>query len=627
MSLLNNIHNPSDIREMSLSDLIQLAGEVRDYMIKSVSSTGGHLGASLGVVELTVALHHVFATPEDRLIWDVGHQSYPHKILTGRREKMHTLRQANGLSGFTKRSESIYDSFGGGHSSTSISAGLGMSIGRDLKGASNHVVAIIGDGAISAGMAYEALNNAGSMRSSLIVILNNNDMSIAPPVGAMSNYLSRLISSKSYRSLRYLIKNITSIFPSSLKQIIHQFEEYARGIITGGTMFEELGFYYIGPVDGHNLKYLIPVLKNVRDVPNKEPIIIHVITKKGYGYAPAEKAPDKYHGVTKFDVKTGMMIDKDIITPSYTSIFANTLLQEAHHDEKIVAITAAMATGTGLDKFKEVYPNRFFDVGIAEQHAVTFAAGLASEGLKPFCALYSTFLQRGYDQIINDVVLQHLPVRFAIDRAGLVGADGATHAGSFDLAFLGCLPNIVLMSPADEVELMHMIVTAISINDLPSAFRYPRGNCVGIKLPQRGTILPIGKGRIIRNGTTVAILSLGTRLNECLIAADELEKNDISITVADARFSKPLDEDLIRLLISNHAIFITIEEGSIGGFSSQVMYFLTHSGLLDIGVKVRSMILPDRFIEQDEIYTQYSNAGLNASTIVNQVLTLIKTLK
>ncbi|MDR3325961.1 MAG: 1-deoxy-D-xylulose-5-phosphate synthase, partial [Rhodospirillaceae bacterium] len=567
MSLLNNIHNPSDIREMSLSDLIQLAGEVRDYMIKSVSSTGGHLGASLGVVELTVALHHVFATPEDRLIWDVGHQSYPHKILTGRREKMHTLRQANGLSGFTKRSESIYDSFGGGHSSTSISAGLGMSIGRDLKGASNHVVAIIGDGAISAGMAYEALNNAGSMRSSLIVILNNNDMSIAPPVGAMSNYLSRLISSKSYRSLRYLIKNITSIFPSSLKQIIHQFEEYARGIITGGTMFEELGFYYIGPVDGHNLKYLIPVLKNVRDVPNKEPIIIHVITKKGYGYAPAEKAPDKYHGVTKFDVKTGMMIDKDIITPSYTSIFANTLLQEAHHDEKIVAITAAMATGTGLDKFKEVYPNRFFDVGIAEQHAVTFAAGLASEGLKPFCALYSTFLQRGYDQIINDVVLQHLPVRFAIDRAGLVGADGATHAGSFDLAFLGCLPNIVLMSPADEVELMHMIVTAISINDLPSAFRYPRGNCVGIKLPQRGTILPIGKGRIIRNGTTVAILSLGTRLNECLIAADELEKNDISITVADARFSKPLDEDLIRLLISNHAIFITIEEGSIGGFS------------------------------------------------------------
>ena len=618
--LLDKVQDPSDIRAMDLADLTQLADEVRHDMIESVSVTGGHLGAGLGVVELTVALHHVFATPDDRLIWDVGHQAYPHKILTGRRERMRTLRQGGGLSGFTKRTESVYDPFGTGHSSTSISAGLGMAVGRDLKGGSNHVVAVIGDGAMSAGMAYEALNNAGAMHSRLVVILNDNDMSIAPPVGAMSNYLSRLLSSKSYRSLRHMLKDLASMFPPPLERAARRAEEFARGMMTGGTLFEELGFYYVGPVDGHNLEHLVSVLRNVRDAGDAAPILVHVVTKKGHGYAPAEAASDKYHGVGKFDVVTGALAKPKANAPSYTAVFAKALLEEARHDEKIVAITAAMPAGTGLDKFEAAYPKRCFDVGIAEQHAVTFAAGLACEGFKPFCALYSTFLQRGYDQLIHDVVLQHLPVRFAIDRAGLVGADGATHAGAFDLAFLGCLPDIVLMSPSDEAELMHMVATAASIDDRASAFRYPRGEGVGVELPERGQVLPIGKGRILQEGTTVALLSLGTRLGECLKAADELAARGLSTTVADARFSKPLDEDLIRRLALNHALLITVEEGSIGGFSSQVLHFLAHAGLLETGLKVRPMVLPDSFLDHDAPHTQYDKAGLNAANIVAQVL-------
>ncbi|HXP95810.1 MAG TPA: 1-deoxy-D-xylulose-5-phosphate synthase [Telmatospirillum sp.] len=618
--LLDKVRDPSDIRGMDLEDLAQLADEVRRDMIESVSVTGGHLGAGLGVVELTVALHHVFETPADHLIWDVGHQSYPHKILTGRRNEMRTLRQGGGLSGFTKRSESPYDAFGTGHSSTSISAGLGMAVGRDLKNASNHVVAIIGDGAMSAGMAYEALNNAGAMHSRLVVILNDNDMSIAPPVGAMSNYLSRLLSSKSYRSLRHLLKDLASMFPPPLERAARRAEEFARGMVAGGTLFEELGFYYVGPVDGHNLEHLVPVLKNVRNAGDAAPILVHVVTKKGHGYAPAEAASDKYHGVGKFDVVTGALAKPKANAPSYTSVFAKALLEEARHDDKIVAITAAMPAGTGLDKFEAAFPTRCFDVGIAEQHAVTFAAGLACEGFKPFCALYSTFLQRGYDQLVHDAVLQHLPVRFAIDRAGLVGADGATHAGSFDLAFLGCLPDIVLMSPSDEAELMHMVATAATIDDRVSAFRYPRGEGVGIELPERGQVLPIGKGRILQEGTTVALLSLGTRLGECLKAADELAARGLSTTVADARFSKPLDEDLVRRLAQNHALLITVEEGSIGGFSSQVLHFLAHAGLLDNGLKVRPMVLPDLFLEHDSPHIQYDHAGLNAQHIVAQVL-------
>jgi 1-deoxy-D-xylulose-5-phosphate synthase len=618
--LLDKVRDPSDIRGMDLEDLVQLADEVRRDMIESVSVTGGHLGAGLGVVELTVALHHVFETPADHLIWDVGHQSYPHKILTGRRNQMRTLRQGGGLSGFTKRSESPYDAFGTGHSSTSISAGLGMAVGRDLKNASNHVVAIIGDGAMSAGMAYEALNNAGAMHSRLVVILNDNDMSIAPPVGAMSNYLSRLLSSKSYRSLRHLLKDLASMFPPPLERAARRAEEFARGMVAGGTLFEELGFYYVGPVDGHNLEHLVPVLKNVRNAGDAAPILVHVVTKKGHGYAPAEAASDKYHGVGKFDVVTGALAKPKANAPSYTSVFAKALLEEARHDDKIVAITAAMPAGTGLDKFEAAFPTRCFDVGIAEQHAVTFAAGLACEGFKPFCALYSTFLQRGYDQLVHDAVLQHLPVRFAIDRAGLVGADGATHAGSFDLAFLGCLPDIVLMSPSDEAELMHMVATAATIDDRASAFRYPRGEGVGIELPERGQVLPIGKGRILQEGTTVALLSLGTRLGECLKAADELAARGLSTTVADARFSKPLDEDLVRRLAQNHALLITVEEGSIGGFSSHVLHFLAHAGLLDNGLKVRPMVLPDHFLEHDAPHIQYDHAGLNAQHIVAQVL-------
>jgi len=605
--LLDTVRTPADIRGMTVEQLRQLADEVRQDMIGVVSLTGGHLGAGLGVVELTVALHHVFNTPDDRLIWDVGHQAYPHKILTGRRERMKSLRQGGGLSGFTKRTESPYDPFGTGHSSTSISAGLGMAVGRDLKGGDNAVIAVIGDGAMSAGMAFEALNNAGSMDSRLIVILNDNDMSIAPPVGAMSAYLSRLLSSKSYHSVRQVMKDLASMFPAPLERAAKRAEEFARGMVSGGTLFEEMGFYYVGPVDGHRLDHLLPVLKNVRNAPKGAPVLIHVVTQKGHGYPPAEAAADKYHGVGKFDVITGALAKPKANAPSYTSIFAQSLIEEAAHDPKIVAITAAMPAGTGLDKFAERFPERCFDVGIAEQHAVTFAAGLACEGFKPFCALYSSFLQRGYDQLIHDVALQHLPVRFAIDRAGLVGADGATHAGSFDMAFLACIPDIVLMSPADEAELMHMVATAASIDDRPD-------------LPERGSVLPIGKGRIIREGTKIALLSIGTRLGECLKAADELAARGLSTTVADARFAKPLDQDLLHRLAREHAVLITVEEGSVGGFGSLVAHDLAHAGLLDGGLRFRPMVLPDRFIDHDSPQVQYDQAGLNASHIVAQAL-------
>jgi 1-deoxy-D-xylulose-5-phosphate synthase len=620
-SLLDRIGKPADLRSLDTDELVALADELRQELIDVVSRTGGHLGAGLGVVELTVALHHVFATPDDRLIWDVGHQAYPHKILTGRRARMGTLRQGGGLSGFTKRSESVYDPFGAGHSSTSISAGLGMAVGRDLKGATNNVVAVIGDGAMSAGMAYEALNNAGAMHSRLVVILNDNDMSIAPPVGAMSDYLSRLLSSKSYHSIRHVMKDLASIFPGPLQRASKRAEEFARGLMVGGgTLFEEMGFYYVGPVDGHNLEHLLPVLRNVRDVQDAVPILVHVVTKKGHGYAPAEAAADKYHGVGKFDVVTGTLAKAKANAPSYTGVFTRALLAEAKADDRIVAITAAMPAGTGLDKFAAAYPTRCFDVGIAEQHAVTFAAGLAVEGFKPFCALYSTFLQRAYDQVIHDVAIQHLPVRFAIDRAGLVGADGATHAGSFDLAYLGCVPGMVIMAPADEAELMHAVATAAAIDDGPSAFRYPRGEGVGVDLPERGRILPIGKGRVLREGTSVALLSLGTRLGECLKAADVLAARGLSTTVADARFAKPLDEQLIRDLALNHAVLITVEEGSIGGFSAQVLHYLAHAGLLESGLKVRPLVLPDRFLDHDAPQIQYDQAGLNAAQIVGQVL-------
>ncbi|CAA7623984.1 1-deoxyxylulose-5-phosphate synthase, thiamine-requiring, FAD-requiring [Magnetospirillum sp. LM-5] len=619
--LLDQVHVPADMRDFSVEQLRQLSDEVRQEMIESVSITGGHLGAGLGVVELTVALHHVFDTPADKLIWDVGHQAYPHKILTGRRDRMRTLRQGGGLSGFTKRSESEYDPFGAGHSSTSISAGLGMAVGRDLKGANFNVVAVIGDGAMSAGMVYEAMNNAGSMDSRLVVVLNDNDMSIAPPVGAMSAYLSRLLSSRPYLSIRHFAKDIAAMLPPPLERAARRAEEYARGMVSGGgTLFEELGFYYVGPIDGHNFDHLLPVLKNVRDSAETKPVLIHVVTKKGRGYPPAEEAADKYHGVGRFDVVTGKLAKPKANAPSYTSVFARGLLAEAAHDDRIVAITAAMPAGTGLDKFADKHPGRCFDVGIAEQHAVTFAAGLACEGFKPFCALYSSFLQRGYDQVVHDVVLQGLPVRFAIDRAGLVGADGATHAGSFDLAFLGCLPDHVFMCPSDEAELMHAVATAAAIDDRPSFFRYPRGEGVGIDLPERGQVLPIGKGRVLRQGNRVALLSLGTRLAEALAAADDLAARGLSTTVADARFMKPLDEELILRLAREHEVLITIEEGSIGGFGSHVLNLLALSGALDKGLKVRPMALPDRFIEHDSPMAQYDQAGLNAPQIVATVL-------
>ncbi|MBT3793601.1 MAG: 1-deoxy-D-xylulose-5-phosphate synthase [Rhodospirillales bacterium] len=621
--LLDTIASPADLRELAESDLRQVADELRIETIDAVSITGGHLGAGLGVVELTVALHYVFSTPDDRLIWDVGHQSYPHKILTERRERIRTLRQGGGLSGFTKRSESKYDPFGTAHSSTSISAGLGMAVARDLAGGDNEVICVIGDGAMSAGMAYEAMNNAGFMDSRLIVILNDNDMSIAPPVGAMSAYLSRLISSKSYRSLRHFGKVMADKFPRPIKQAAQRAEEYARGMVTGGTLFEELGFFYIGPIDGHNLDHLLPVLKNIRDSKETGPVLLHVVTKKGHGYGPAEEAPDKHHGVSRFDVVTGKQVKAKTNAPVYTKVFANALVEEATRDEKIVAITAAMPSGTGLDVFAEQYPERTFDVGIAEQHAVTFAAGLATEGLKPFCAIYSTFLQRGYDQIVHDVAIQGLPVRFVLDRAGLVGADGATHAGAFDIAYLGCLPGFVLMAPSDEAELVHMVATAAAIDDRPSALRYPRGEGVGVELPATGTALEIGKGRILREGNTVAMLSFGTRLGECLKAADDLGAQGWSVTVADARFAKPLDEDLVAQLARNHQVLVIIEEGAVGGFAAHVLKFLADQGLAESGLKVRPMMLPDRFIDHDAPKIQYAKAGLDADSIVATVLSAL----
>jgi len=613
--LLDSIHSPADLRRLPASDVKQVADELRAETIDAVSTTGGHLGAGLGVVELTVALHRVFDTPRDKLIWDVGHQAYPHKILTGRRDRIRTLRQGGGLSGFTRRSESEYDPFGAAHSSTSISAGLGMAVARDLKGDDFRVVAVIGDGAMSAGMAYEAMNNAGALKSRLVVILNDNDMSIAPPVGAMSAYLSRLISSRSYRSLRHLMRDVTGIFPKPVARAAKRAEEYARGFVTGGTLFEELGFYYVGPIDGHNLDHLLPVLENVRDA-DDGPVLVHVVTQKGKGYGPAEAAPDKYHGVNRFDVITGTQTKPKSNAPSYTGVFGQALIQEAEADDRIVAVTAAMPTGTGLDKFAQRFPSRTFDVGIAEQHAVTFAAGMATEGFKPFCAIYSTFLQRAYDQVVHDVAIQHLPVRFAIDRAGLVGADGATHAGAFDIAYLGCLPGMVLMAAADEAELVHMVATAAALDDRPSAFRYPRGDGVGVELPARGVPLALGKGRVLREGTTIAILSYGTRLQECLAAAETLGGMGLSTTVADARFAKPLDTDLVEQLARNHAVVLTVEEGAEGGFGSIVLHHLARSGLLDHGLKIRPLTLPDRFQDHEKPELQYAEAALSAQHIV-----------
>ncbi|ALJ36928.1 1-deoxy-D-xylulose-5-phosphate synthase [Azospirillum brasilense] len=618
--LLDLVRTPADLRALKPEQLRQVADELRTETISAVSVTGGHLGAGLGVVELTVALHYVFQTPADRLIWDVGHQCYPHKILTGRRDRIRTLRTGGGLSGFTNRSESEYDPFGAGHSSTSISAGLGMAVARDQLGRDNHVVAVIGDGAMSAGMAYEAMNNAGSANSKLIVILNDNDMSIAPPVGAMSAYLSRLISSKPYLSLRHLAKDIAEQLPRPLRTAARRAEEYARGMVTGGTLFEEMGFYYIGPIDGHNLDHLLPVLQNVRDADDDKPVLIHVVTKKGKGYGPAEASADKLHAVAKFDVVTGAQSKPKSNAPTYTRVFANALIAEAERDSRVLAITAAMPSGTGLDLFGQRFPDRCFDVGIAEQHAVTFAAGLATEGFKPFCAIYSTFLQRAYDQVVHDVVLQRLPVRFALDRAGLVGADGATHAGAFDVAYLGCLPDIVLMAAADELELMHMVATSATIDDRASALRYPRGEGVGLELPERGEVLPIGKGRILQEGTKVAILSYGTRLAEARKAAAELGARGLSTTVADARFAKPLDEELVRRLALEHEVLITIEEGSVGGFGSFVLQHLAMAGLLDGGLKIRPMVLPDRFLDHDSPAKQYEEAGLAARHIVATAL-------
>ena len=616
--LLDSIKSPADLRKMKESDLPQVAAEVRAETINAVAVTGGHLGSGLGVVELTVAIHHVFNTPADRVIWDVGHQAYPHKILTERRDRIKTLRQGGGLSGFTKRAESEYDCFGAAHSSTSISAGLGMAVARDLVGGDNNVIAVIGDGAMSAGMAYEAMNNAGAMDSRLIVILNDNEMSIAPPVGAMSSYLSRLTSSNTYRSLREIGKQVAKRLPKFIEKGAQRAEEYARGMLSGGTLFEELGFYYVGPIDGHNLDHLLPVLKNVRDS-KVGPTLIHVVTEKGKGYTPAESSADKYHGVVKFDVATGKQAKAQANAPAYTKVFGNSLVQEAEKDDKIVAITAAMPSGTGVDIFGKAFPDRTFDVGIAEQHGVTFAAGLAAEGMKPFVAIYSTFLQRGYDQVVHDVAIQGLPVRFIIDRAGLVGADGPTHAGSFDIAFLGCLPGMVLMAPSDEAELVHMMATATAIDDRPSAIRFPRGDGVGVDLPAAGVPLEIGKGRIVREGSSVALLSLGTRLQECLKAADILKSHGLTVTVADARFAKPIDTDLVLKLAREHEVLITIEEGSIGGFGAQVMHALAENGALDKGLKVRSMVLPDTFIDQDTPAAMYAKAGLDAKGIVKRV--------
>ncbi|WP_081657514.1 1-deoxy-D-xylulose-5-phosphate synthase [Pseudovibrio exalbescens] len=616
--LLDSISSPADLKDIPEEKLKDLAEELRAELIDAVSVTGGHLGAGLGVVELTLALHYVFDTPRDRLIWDVGHQCYPHKILTGRRDRIRTLRQAGGLSGFTKRSESPYDPFGAGHSSTSISAGLGMAVARDLSEETNNVIAVIGDGAMSAGMAYEAMNNAGALKSRLIVILNDNDMSIAPPTGALSASLARLVSGKTYKSFRDAAKSVAKALPKTLQEKAARAEEYARGFWTGGTLFEELGFYYVGPVDGHNLDHLLPILKNVRDA-QEGPILIHAVTQKGKGYLPAETASNKYHAVAKFDVVTGKQSKPKANAPSYTKVFAESLIQEAADDEKIVGITAAMPDGTGMDLFGEAYPKRTFDVGIAEQHAVTFAAGLATEGYKPFCAIYSTFLQRAYDQVVHDVAIQKLPVRFPIDRAGLVGADGATHAGSFDTAYLSCLPGFVVMAASNEAELKHMVATAAAYDEGPISFRYPRGEGIGMEMPERGELLEIGRGRIVKEGNRIALLSFGARLSECLEAAESLDTAGLSTTVADARFAKPLDQDLLRQLAMNHDVLVTVEEGSVGGFGSHVMHTLANTGLLDHGLKVRCMTLPDSYQDHNKPEVMYSDAGLTATGIMHRV--------
>ena len=618
-SILDRVNSPADMRDFNIGELRELADAVRAEMIDAVSVTGGHLGAGLGVVELTVALHHVFETPKDRLIWDVGHQCYPHKILTGRRDRIRTLRQGGGLSGFTKRAESEYDPFGAAHASTSISAGLGMAVARDLTGGSNHVVCVIGDGAMSAGMAYEAMNNAGAMDKRLIVILNDNDMSIAPPVGALSAHLARLVSGTAYTSMRKLAKDVASRLPKPLQEAARKTEEYARGMAAGGTLFEELGFYYVGPIDGHNLDHLVPVLQNVRDLKDG-PVLIHAVTQKGKGYAPAESAADKYHGVSRFNVITGEQHKAKAGPPSYTRVFAQSLVREAQKDDRIVAITAAMPGGTGLDIFGRAFPDRMFDVGIAEQHAVTFAAGLAAEGMKPFAAIYSTFLQRGYDQVVHDVAIQSLPVRFALDRAGLVGADGPTHAGAFDIGYLGALPGMVLMAASDEAELARMVATAVMIDDRPSAFRYPRGAGTGVAIPDNPQPLEIGKGRMVREGSTIALLSLGGRLGEAQKAADMLDARGFSTSIADARFAKPLDEDLILRLAREHEVLITIEEGARGGFGAFVLELLARKGVLDTGLKIRTLTLPDRFIDQDTPERMYAAAGLDATAIANAAL-------
>jgi 1-deoxy-D-xylulose-5-phosphate synthase len=618
--LLDTIHYPSDLRKLEKKQLPQLASELREELVDAVSFTGGHLGAGLGVVELTIAIHYLFNTPDDRLIWDVGHQAYPHKILTGRRNKIRTLRQGGGLSGFTKRAESQYDPFGAAHSSTSISAGLGMAVARDLEGKNNNIISVIGDGAMSAGMAYEAMNNAGAMDSRLIVVLNDNDMSIAPPVGAMSSYLAKLLSGKKYIGFRNFFKKISNKFPGKLKQRIGQAEEYLRGMAVGGTLFEEMGFFYVGSVDGHSFDQLLPVLENVKNSTHEGPFLIHAITQKGKGYQPAEDSKDRYHGVTKFNVATGEQSKSSSNKPSYTNVFGETLAAHAQQDNKIVAVTGAMPSGTGINIFQKQFPKRTFDVGIAEQHAVTFAAGLATEGYKPYAAIYSTFLQRAYDQVVHDVAIQSLPVRFAIDRAGLVGADGPTHAGSFDITYLATLPNFIVMAASDEAELVRMINTSIDINDRPCAFRYPRGNGIGVELPSIDEKLEIGKGRIIQEGTNVCILSLGTRLEECKIAAKELKNKGISTTIVDARFAKPLDEELIIRCAREHDMMITIEEGSIGGFGSHVANLLAEKGIFDKGLKFRSLMLPDVFIDQDTPEKMYDVAGLNAKQITEKIL-------
>jgi len=622
--LLDRINRPADLRQLANSDLPQLADELRHEMVDAVSVTGGHLGAGLGVVELTVALHYVFDTPADRLIWDVGHQAYPHKILTERRDRIRSLRQGGGLSGFTKRAESEYDPFGAGHSSTSISAGLGMAAARDLDGGDNNVIAVIGDGAMSAGMAFEAMNNAGAMDSRMVVILNDNDMSIAPPVGAMSAYLARILSGQTYRSFRRLLKDLSKHLPDNLQDKARQIEEYTRAFMTGGTLFEEMGFYYVGPIDGHKLDHLLTVLENVKKMKNG-PVLVHVVTKKGHGYGPAEASDDKYHGVSKFNIVTGEQDKPTPSAPSYTGVFAEALIDEARRDEKVVAITAAMPSGTGLDKFAKEFPDRCFDVGIAEQHAVTFAAGLATEGYKPFAAIYSTFLQRAYDQVVHDVAIQNLPVRFAIDRAGLVGADGPTHAGAFDNAYLGTLPNMVMMAAADEAELKHMVATQVAYDEHPTALRYPRGEGLGVELPKHGAVLEIGKGRILREGGRICLLSYGTRLAEAQLAADQLEAQGFRTSLVDARFMKPLDEELILRLAREHEILLTLEEGAIGGFGSHVMHMLAENGALDGGLKCRSLVLPDSYIDHGKPADMYDIAGLNAAQIIGTVKTLLGT--